>query len=105
MSPAFGMRGGIDTTSRQLLFEAGPFEIELQTQTERSGWTVKGQVLGPTEATSGVVQLIGARGSARSLLSGLLEFSLPPVPAGMYRMELRLAQDSVIRIDSLELGP
>jgi hypothetical protein len=104
MPPAFGMRGSLDTTSRQLLFEAGAFEIELHTQAERSGWSVKGQVLGPTESTSGVVRLIGTRASARSSLSELLEFSLPVVPAGVYRLELNMAQEASIHIDSLELG-
>jgi anti-sigma factor RsiW len=104
MPPAFGMRGGLDDTTRQLLFEAGPFEVELHTQAARSGWNVKGQVLGPTEATSGEVRLIGARSSARSMLSELLEFSLPLVPAGTYRLELRLAHDALIQIDKLDLG-
>jgi anti-sigma factor RsiW len=104
MPPAFGMRGSLDATSRQLLFEAGPFEIELHTQAARSGWNVRGQVLGPTEATSGEVRLMGARTRARSMLSELLEFTLPLVPAGTYRLELRLAHDALIHIDALELG-
>jgi hypothetical protein len=104
MPPAFGMRGSLDATSRQLLFEAGPFEIELHTQAAGSGWKVRGQVLGPTEATSGDVRLVGARASARSTLSRLLEFNLPEVPAGRYQLELRLAHDALICIDALELG-
>ena len=104
MPSTFGMRGSLDATSRQLLFEAGPFEIELHTRAAPSGWNVKGQVLGPTEATSGEVRLIRARTTLRSRLSELLEFTLPVVPAGRYRLELRLAHDALIQIDALELG-
>jgi anti-sigma factor RsiW len=104
MPPAFGMRGGTASSDRQLVFESGPFEIELHTRQERAGWSVSGQVLGPTEATSGEVRLIGPRTNSRSALSDLLEFRLPLAPQGTYRLELRLDGDALLRIDCLELG-
>jgi hypothetical protein len=104
MPPAFGMRGGITATDRQLLFEAGPFEIELHMCAEASGWNLSGQVLGPTDAVSGEVRLIGMPASTRSMLSELLEFNLLAVPAGAYRLELRLDPGALLHIDSLAVG-
>lgn len=105
MAPAFGMRGASESNDRQLLFEAGPFEVELHTRGGRAGWNISGQVLGPTDATSGQVRLIGTRASVRSRLSELLEFRLPIVPAGSYRLELRLAAEALLQIGPVELGP
>lgn len=104
MPPAYGMRGGADAGIRQLLFEAGPFEIELHTRADRAGWVVSGQVLGPTEATTGEVRLIGDRASARSSLSQLLEFTLSQVPPGRYRLELQLQPGALLQVESLRLG-
>jgi hypothetical protein len=105
MAPAFGMRGASETSSRQLVFEAGPFEVELHTRGGRAGWTISGQVLGPTEATAGEVRLIGRRAHARSRLSELLEFRLPMVPDGDYQLELQLAAEALLTIGPLELRP
>lgn len=104
MPPAFGMRGSLDGPSRQLLFEAGPFEIELHISAGGGGWSLSGQVLGPTDAASGEVRLVGPRHSAGSTLSELLEFTLPIVAAGTYRLEIQLPPDAVLLVDSLELG-
>jgi hypothetical protein len=104
MQPAFGVRGGDDSPTRQLLFEAGPFELELHTAAARSGWSISGQLLGPTDATSGEVRLIGSRANARSELTEMLEFNLPVVPAGRYRLELLVGGTTQVEIDSLELG-
>jgi len=105
MQPAYGVRGSDDATSRQLLFEAGPFELELHTAAARAGWSVSGQLLGPTDATSGEVRLIGARASARSELTEMLEFNLPAVPSGQYRLELLVGNTTQVEVESLELGP
>jgi hypothetical protein len=101
---AFGVRSG-SSAPRQRLFEAGPFELELQTAAVRSGWTISGQVLGPTDATSGVVRLIGQRSQARSELTELLEFKLPVVAAGRYRLEVEVGDSARVEIDDLEIGP
>jgi len=105
MPPAYGMRGIPENGDRQLLYEAGPFEIELHMRQRRAGWDLSGQVLGPTSATSGEMRVIGARASARSRLSELLEFQLPTLPHGTYQMELRLAGDALLHIGPVELEP
>jgi anti-sigma factor RsiW len=105
MTSAFGIRGSADGSQRQLLFEAGPFEIELRTTPAREGWRISGQVLGPTEATFGEVRLVGTRANARSIMTELLEFNLPVVPAGTYGLELDVGTGATVRIESLELRP
>jgi anti-sigma factor RsiW len=103
MNSAFGIRGSADSSQRQLLFEAGPFEIELRTTAAREGWRISGQVLGPTDATFGEVRLVGAHANARSIMTELLEFNLPVVPAGTYGLELDVGTGATVRIESLEL--
>jgi anti-sigma factor RsiW len=103
MNSAFGIRGSADASQRQLLFEAGPFEIELRTTAAHKGWRISGQVLGPTDATFGEVRLVGAHANARSIMTELLEFNLPVVPAGTYGLELDVGTGATVRIESLEL--
>jgi anti-sigma factor RsiW len=104
MSGAFGVRGTGETAQRQLVFAAGPFELELDTSAVRTGWQIRGQLLGPTDATSGEVRLTGPNGSARSQLTEMLEFSLPALPAGNYRLELEFGSNRRVEIECLELG-
>jgi anti-sigma factor RsiW len=104
MAGAFGVRGAGETAQRQLVFAAGPFELELDTSAVRTGWQIRGQLLGPTDATSGEVRLTGPNGSARSELTEMLEFSLPALPAGNYRLELEFGSNRRVEIESLELG-
>ena len=104
-APAFGLRVGADEASRQMLFDAQPYELELRTRPMAGGWTVAGQLLGPAETVDyGEVELIGEDARVQAPLSQLLEFSLPAVPAGTYRLELRFDDERAIEIPSLELG-
>ena len=104
-APAFGLRVGADETSRQLLFDAQPYELELRTKPMASGWSVTGQLLGPAETVDyGEVELISDETRVQAPLSELLEFSLPAVPSGTYRLELRFDDERAIEIPSLELG-
>jgi hypothetical protein len=105
MLPAFGLRGVADSLTRRLLFEAGPFQLELQTTPAKAGWTIQGQLLGPTDATSGEVRLLNRKVSARCRLTELLEFNLPVVPRGTYRLELQVGAATEVCVDPLELGP
>jgi len=104
-APAFGLRVGADEATRQLLFAAEPYEIELRTSSAADGATVVGQLLGPAgPVDSADVELVGADARVQARLSDLLEFSLPAVPPGTYRLELRLDQAIAIEIPSLHLG-
>jgi anti-sigma factor RsiW len=104
MSGAFGVRGAGEAAQRQLVFAAGPFELELDASAVRTGWQIRGQLLGPTDATSGEVRLTGPNGSARSQLTEMLEFNLPALPAGNYRLELEFGSNRRVEIECLELG-
>jgi anti-sigma factor RsiW len=103
--PAFGLRVGADEASRQFLFDAQPYELELRTRPMPGGWSVAGQLLGPAETVDfGEVELIGDDARVQAPLSELLEFNLPAVPSGTYRLELRFDDERAIEIPSLELG-
>jgi anti-sigma factor RsiW len=103
--PAFGLRVGTDEASRQFLFDAQPYELELRTRPMAGGWGVAGQLLGPAETVDyGEVELIGDDARVHAPLSELLEFSLPAVPSGTYRLELRFDDERAIEIPTLELG-
>lgn len=105
-TPAFGLRVGADEATRQLLFEARPYELELRTRAARGGWLVAGQLLGPADSVaSGEVELIGPDTSVHARMTELLEFSLPAVPAGTYRLKLHLNQGTEIDVPALEVGP
>lgn len=103
-TPAFGVRSGQTAPARQLLFGAGDFDVDLRLAAGEEGWTVSGQVLGPCEG--GRVEAFAAgvleEAAARASLNDLCEFTLPPVPEGVYALRLRL-NDTEIEIPELSL--
>jgi hypothetical protein len=94
-----------DALTRQLIYEAGPFDLELHIAVARGGWGVSGHVIGQTDAISGEVRLIGPRASVRSALTEMLEFTLRQVPPGCYRLEVLVGDTTQVEVDSLKLGP
>lgn len=92
LTPAFGVRSGLASPARQLLFSAGDFDVDLRLAAGGEGWTVSGQVLGP--CAGGEVEVEGAL-SARASLNDLCEFTLPPVPEGVYTLRLRVDEVEV----------
>jgi len=95
LTPAFGVRSGQAAPARQLLFSAGDFDVDLRLAAGGEGWTVSGQVLGP--CAGGEVEVAGAQGpaAARADLNDLCEFTLPPVPEGVYTLRLRVDEVEV----------
>ncbi|HKG12942.1 MAG TPA: hypothetical protein VKB12_06370, partial [Pyrinomonadaceae bacterium] len=91
-TPAFGVRSGQAAPARQLLFGAGDFDVDLRLAAGEEGWTVSGQVLGPCEGGRVEAFARGVReeAAARASLNDLCEFTLPPVPEGVYALRLRL---------------
>jgi anti-sigma factor RsiW len=100
--PAFGVRSGQTAPARQLLFSAGDFDVDLRLAPGGEGWTVSGQVLGP--CPGGAVEIASADGKAAhtAALNELCEFTLPPVPEGVYALQLRL-DETEIEIPELSL--
>ncbi len=105
-TPAFGVRSGQAAPARQLLFGAGDFDVDLRLAAGEEGWTVSGQVLGPCEGGRVEAFASGAseEAAARASLNDLCEFTLPPVPEGVYALRLRL-NDTEIEIPELSLKP
>lgn len=104
-APAFGLRVGVDEGTRQMIFDAEPYEVELRTRTTPDGATVAGQVLGPIGPMEAAdVELIGGDVRVTAPLTELLEFNLQPVPPGTYRLELRIDRATSIEIPSLTLS-
>jgi anti-sigma factor RsiW len=103
-TPAFGVRSGQTAPARQLLFGAGDFDVDLRLAAGEEGWTVSGQVLGPCEGGRVEAFAPGAQdeAAARASLNELCEFTLPPVPEGVYALRLRL-NDTEIEIPELSL--
>ena len=100
-TPAYGVRSGTAAPARQLLFSAGDFDVDLRLAAGVEGWTVSGQVLGP--CGGGEVEVEGAEGAgARAALNDLCEFTLPPVPEGVYTLRLRVDEVEV-EVPSLSL--
>ncbi len=97
--PALAMRSSAPA-ARQVLLEAGPYDLDLRIVPSGALWTVSGQVLSP--GTSGRVELRGSE-TASAALNALGEFNLGPLPAGSYTLDVELA-DVAIEFSALELG-
>jgi hypothetical protein len=97
---AFGLRTG-PAASRQLLFSAGEYELELRIQVVNDRWTISGQVLGACDGT-GAVEISGSI-SRRAQLNDVCEFVLEALPAGAYRLSVELA-DGQIDVPELLVG-
>jgi anti-sigma factor RsiW len=94
LTPAFGVRSGLASPARQLIFSAGDFDIDLRLAAGGEGWTVSGQVLGPCAGGEVEVEREGSS-RARAALNDLCEFTLPPVPEGVYTLRLRVDEVEV----------
>lgn len=101
MSPAYGVRSGQAATARQLLYNAGEYDLDLRITETGEGWVVSGQVLGE-ECAGGKVELEGEQSAAQADLNDQCEFTLPVVPTGSYHLRLRL-NDREVEIPQLEL--
>jgi anti-sigma factor RsiW len=96
MEPALGVRG-TGSLVRQLLFNAGPYDVDIRVQPAERGWQVAGQVLGVGQ--QGNVKLQAANDHAvvaQTELNDLLEFTLAPVASGKYEFVLHVEQTEVV---------
>lgn len=106
LRPAFGVRSGQTAPARQLLFNAGDFDVDLRLARGDAGWSVTGQILGPC-AGGGRVEVARAD-AAEEILAGAdlnepCEFTLPPLEAGSYLLRLRVGEVEV-QVPGLELN-
>lgn len=96
---AYGVRGG-QGKSRQLLFSAGPYEIDVRVRPQTQGWLVMGQLLG--EAVVGMVRLTNETHSYSGTINELGEFEFDGVPSGNYTLIVAL-EDSELEISTIPL--
>jgi anti-sigma factor RsiW len=98
-APAFGLRSQT-SGGRQLIYSTETADIEVRVSPENE---VAGQILGPT-CTDGDVSLESKSFSASAQLNELCEFSFGAVPAGTYKISVRLP-NLLVETPELELGP
>jgi hypothetical protein len=101
LAPAFGVRSG-EPSTRRLLFSADAHDIDLRIEPAGQAWVVSGQVLGES-AGGGRAELQGVTSATQAALSEQSEFTLPPVPAGLYKLILHLTNVDV-EVDELKIG-
>ena len=90
--------------TRHLVFSTQGRDVDLRISPEAEAFSLSGQILGPDE--TGQIELTGLAAQAQGFqgaLNELGEFRLQGVPAGSYRLTLRLAGDDVI-VEPLEVG-
>jgi hypothetical protein len=103
---AFGVRqSGIGSEVRQVLYNADPYDLDLRIAPHDGSWQISGQVLGPDDEDTivGTVELSSTTPPTSVPCNDFGEFVLPPVPAGRYRLTVRLP-DRAITIEALEVG-
>ena len=103
---AYGVRQGVGWPGvQQLLYSADMYDLDLRIVLQDNQWQISGQVLGADDDASivGTVELSGAAIQSSVPLNDLGEFLLPLVPAGSYRLTVRMP-DLEITIPLLEVG-
>jgi len=101
LAPALGVRSG-EPTTRQLLFSAEAYDIDLRIEPAGQEWIVSGQVLGES-AAGGRAELQSAMSTWQAALNAQSEFTMPPIPAGHYELILHLT-DMDAEMDELKIG-
>ena len=99
-APAFGLRSQTNA-GRQLIYSTETADIDVRVSPENDQWQVAGQLLGE-DCPGGEVELEGDDFSASAELNELCEFSFGSVPAGAYKISIRLP-DQLIQTPRLEL--
>lgn len=92
-SPAYGVRSSGAATSRQLIFNAGSFDVDIRISKQADEWVITGQILG--DYTNGKVELKNEYITVEASLNDLCEFKLPPVKEGNYIMRLLLSDAEI----------
>ena len=100
-APAFGLRSQANA-GRQLIYSTETADIDVRVSPENEQWQIAGQLLG-ADCPGGDVELEGDDFSAFAELNELCEFSFGAVPAGAYKISIRLP-DQLIQTPRLELG-
>lgn len=92
--PAFGLRSG-GTTERQLIFSAGPYDVDLRIAPAGDRCSVAGQLLGNIPGARGQAEILGSADADRAKLSPESEFAFRPLRPGMYSLTIRFDEQAI----------
>jgi len=98
---ALGLRSLEQSSTRQLLYNAGKYDLVLQITSANTAWVVVGQLLGP--CVDGQVEVYSPTIMTQVKLNDQCEFELPPLPQGSYTLTLQLTGVE-IEVTELMLG-
>lgn len=103
LKPAFGLRSGaLSSNTRQMLYSAGEYDLDLRITPNGEKWVVSGQLLGD-HCDGGQIALVTEHETSQTDLNDLCEFTLPPVASGHYQLRLNLPQTE-IDVPDFQLG-
>lgn len=100
-APAFAVRGGQPQT-RQLLYSAGDYDLDLRIAQSGQTWKLSGQLLG-AECAGGSIEIKSEAAIAQAALNDQCEFVFSEIPSGSYDLHLSLS-NLEIDIPPLHLG-
>jgi len=100
-APAFAVRGGQSDT-RQLLYSAGDYDLDLRIAQSGQTWKLSGQLLG-AGCAGGSIEIKSEAAVAQAALNDQCEFVFSEIPSGSYDLHLSLS-NLEIDIPPLQLG-
>jgi len=86
--PAFGERSASASAARQILYRAGDNAIDLRVEAAKTGFTVRGQILGEELSGAGI-RLFNDEKSFETTANETSEFRFDSVPAGTFDLTIQ----------------
>ena len=100
-APVFGERSAAVSSERQMLFEAGDFDLDLRVRANENDFNVVGQILGELSGRVSI-RLQNEKFESETNASEIGEFKIGNVQAGKYDLTLKIG-DLEIVINNLKL--
>lgn len=101
-STVFGERSASGGAERQMLFEAGDFDVDLRIHSGENDFILAGQILGEVPEQISL-ELQNQNFSRKAAVSELGEFKIENIPAGSYDLNLRFGESEIV-IPELKLA-
>jgi hypothetical protein len=102
MAPAFALRSGAPA-GRQLIYSAGPYDVDLRITPAGGRWAVSGQLLGEELGGPAWAEVVGHGETLSAELSSLYEFAFTPLRPGRYTLAIEVA-GRTLRLPDVDLG-
>jgi hypothetical protein len=97
-APVFGERSANASAERQMLFEAGEYDVDLRIRANDKGFNIAGQILGELSGQISL-KLQSADFTRETSVSEIGEFKIENVPAGNYELILQIGEAEIIISD------